>query len=108
MTAPFVTKDVGIRVDVRCVHTFQNVNARLVTRSLFATSVASASPSARSTQACLVSAPRERAPPQSRTGRIGLRCLDFGRDERLRGNGVCVALGKNLFDLGVRAGNDVY
>ena len=26
----------------------------------------------------------------------------------LRGDGVCAALGKNLFDLGVRAGDDVY
>ena len=34
----------------------------------------------------------------------GLRRLGFGRDGSLRGNGVAPALGKNLFDLGVRAG----
>ncbi len=39
---------------------------------------------------------------------IGLRCLGFGRQESLRRNEVCAALGKNLFDLGVRAGDDVY
>ncbi len=39
---------------------------------------------------------------------IGLRCLGFGRQGSLRSNGVFAALGKNLFDLGVRPGNDVY
>ena len=38
---------------------------------------------------------------------IGWRCLGFGRHGSLRSNGVFAALGKNLFDLGVRAGNDV-
>ena len=38
----------------------------------------------------------------------GLRCLGFGRYGRLRGNGVFAALGKNPFDLGVRAGINVY
>ena len=35
---------------------------------------------------------------------IGI-AMDHGN---LRGDGVFTALGKNLFDLGVRAGNDVY
>ena len=39
---------------------------------------------------------------------IGWRCQGFGRQGRLRRHGVLAALGKNLFDLGVRAGNDVY
>ena len=38
----------------------------------------------------------------------GVRCLGFGRHGSLRGHGVFAALGKNLFDLGVRAGNDVH
>jgi len=37
-----------------------------------------------------------------------LRCLGFSRDGSLRGDGVFAALGKNLFDLGVGAGDDVY
>ena len=54
-------------------------------------------------------APRERARLRHR-GEVatGLRCLGFGRRGSLRNNGVFAALGKNLFDLGVRAGNDVY
>ena len=38
----------------------------------------------------------------------GWHCLGFGRQGHLRGHGVFAALGKNLFDLGVRAGNNVY
>ncbi len=38
----------------------------------------------------------------------GVRGLGFGRHGSLCGNGVFAALGKNLFDLGVRAGDDVY
>jgi len=38
---------------------------------------------------------------------IGVRRLGFGHQGRLRGHGVFAALEKNLFDLGVRAGNDV-
>jgi hypothetical protein len=39
---------------------------------------------------------------------IRLRFLGLGRHGSLRGDGVFPALGKNLFDLGVRAGNDMY
>ena len=57
----------------------------------------------------LLGAPRERTRLRHRGEvAIGWRCLGFGRQGRLRGHGVFVALGKNLFDLGVRAGNDVY
>jgi hypothetical protein len=37
-------------------------------------------------------------------------CADWtsAAREALRGHGVFAALGKNLFDLGVRAGDDVY
>ena len=35
-----------------------------------------------------------------------MRCLSFGRDGSLRGTEVFAALGKNLFDLGVRAGTE--
>ena len=57
----------------------------------------------------LLGAPRERARLRHRGEvAIGVRCLGFGRQGRLRGHGVFAALGKNLFDLGVRAGDDVY
>ena len=54
-------------------------------------------------------APRERASLRN-PGAVptGVRCLGVGRHGILRGHGVFAALGKNLFDLGVRAGNDVY
>jgi hypothetical protein len=57
----------------------------------------------------LLGAPRERARLRYR-GKVstGLRCPGFGRHGSLRSDGVFAALGKNLFDLGVRAGNDVY
>jgi hypothetical protein len=59
----------------------------------------------------LLGAPRERARLRHR-GEVatGLRCLGFARHASLRNNnnGVFAALGKNLFDFGVRAGNDVY
>ena len=57
----------------------------------------------------LLGAPRERTRLRHR-GEVatGWRCLGFGRQGRLRGHGVFAALGKNLFDLGVRAGDDVY
>ena len=59
-------------------------------------------------EACL--ARRAPAPASVIRGQFatGLRCLDFGRHGRLRSNGVFAALGKNPFDLGVRAGNHVY
>jgi hypothetical protein len=38
----------------------------------------------------------------------GVRRLVFGRHGRLRGDGVIAASGQQLFDLGVRAGDDVY
>jgi hypothetical protein len=52
----------------------------------------------------LLGAPRERTRFRHR-GEVatGLRCLGCGRQGRLRGHGVFAALGKNLFDLGVRA-----
>ena len=54
-------------------------------------------------------APRERTRLRHRAEvAIGWRCLGVGRQGRLRGHGVFAALGQNLFDLGVRAGNDVY
>jgi hypothetical protein len=57
----------------------------------------------------LLGAARERTHLRNRGEvAIGWRCLGFGRQERLRGHGVFAALGKNLFDLGVRAGDDVY
>jgi hypothetical protein len=37
----------------------------------------------------------------------GVHCLALAYG-RLRGHGVLAALGKNLFDLGVRAGNHVH
>ena len=57
----------------------------------------------------LLGAPRERTRLRNR-GEVatGLRCLGFGRPGSLRGHGVFAALGKNLFDLGVRAGDDMY
>ena len=57
----------------------------------------------------LLGASRKRACLRNR-GEVatGWRGLGFSRQGRLRGHGVCAALGKNLFDLGVRAGNDVY
>ena len=57
----------------------------------------------------LLGAPRERTRLRHR-GEVatGLRCLGLGRHGSLRRNGVFAALGKNPFDLGVRAGNDVY
>jgi len=56
----------------------------------------------------LLGAPRERARLRHQ-GEVatGVRCLGFGRQGHLRGHGVFAALGKNLFDLGVRAGDDV-
>ena len=39
---------------------------------------------------------------------ISLRCPGLGRQGRLRGHGVFAALGKHLFDLSVRVGDDVY
>ena len=56
----------------------------------------------------LLGARRERAPPPSRRGRDRCALPGVGPYGRLRGHGVLAALGKNLFDLGVRAGNDVY
>ena len=58
------------------------------------------------TQACL--ARRARASVIRGEVATGLRCLGFGRYGRSRGNGVFAALGKHPFDLGVRAGNNVY
>jgi hypothetical protein len=58
----------------------------------------------------LVGAPRERTRLRNR-GEVAIgwrRCLGFWRQGRLRGHGVFAAIGKNLFDLGVRAGDDVY
>ena len=57
----------------------------------------------------LLGAPRRRTRLRHR-GEVatGWRCLGCGRHGSLRGNGVFAALGKNLFDLGVRAGTDVY
>src|SRR5437867_5905287 len=58
-------------------------------------------------EACL--APRQRtALPPSRRGRDWLALPGLLPPGRLRGHGVFAALGKNLFDLGVRAGDDVY
>ena len=57
----------------------------------------------------LLGAPRERT--RLRHGgevTIDWRCLGFGPRGLLRCHGVFAALGKNLFDLGVRAGDDVY
>lgn len=62
--------------------------------------------SASSTQA-LFGAPRARLRNRSDVA-TRLRFLGLGRHGSLRGAGVFAALGKNLFDLGVRAGNDVY
>ncbi len=57
----------------------------------------------------LLGAPRERTRLRHR-GEVatGVRCLGFDRHGSLRGHGVFAALGKNLFDLGVRAGNHVH
>jgi hypothetical protein len=56
----------------------------------------------------LFGAPRERTRLCNRGEvAIGVHRLSFGHQGRLRGHGVFAALGKNLFDLGVRAGNDV-
>ena len=57
----------------------------------------------------LLGAPRERARLRHR-GEVatGLRGLGFGRHGSLRSNGVFAALGKNLFDLSMRAGDDLY
>ena len=57
----------------------------------------------------LLGAPRKRTRLRNRGEvAIGWRCPGFGRQGRLRGQGVVATLGKNLFDLGVRAGDDVY
>ena len=56
----------------------------------------------------VLSAPRERALRNRGQVAIGLRCVGLSRHGSLRGDGVFAALGKNLFDLGVRAGDDVY
>ena len=57
----------------------------------------------------LLGAPRERARLRHRGEvAIGLRRPGFGHQGRLGGHGVFAALGKNLFDLGVRAGNHVH
>ena len=57
----------------------------------------------------VLGAPRERTRLRHRGAvAIGWRCLGFGRQGRLRSHGVFAALGKNLFDLGVRARDDVY
>ena len=56
----------------------------------------------------VLGAPRKRARLRNR-GEVAtsLRFLGFGRPGPLCGNGVFAA-GKNLFDLGVGAGDDVY
>jgi hypothetical protein len=57
----------------------------------------------------LLGAARERTRLRNRGEvAIGWRYLSFGHQGPLRGHWVFAALGKNLFDLGVRAGDDVY
>ena len=55
----------------------------------------------------LLGAPRTRLRNRGEVA-TGVRYLGFGRHGSLWGNGVFAALGKNLFDLGVRAGNNVH
>ena len=55
----------------------------------------------------LLAAPRERLRHRGEVA-TAVRGLAFDRDGRLRGHGVFAAFGQNLFDLGVRAGNNVY
>ena len=57
----------------------------------------------------LVGRARARARPASKArSRSISRGVGFSRHGSLRGDRVFAALGKNLFDLGVGAGNDVY
>ena len=52
-------------------------------------------------------APRERTRLRNRGESRPVGAAWASAARRLRGHGVFAALGKNLFDLGVRAGNDV-
>src|SRR3954469_23929983 len=66
--------------------------------------------SVNSTSAVLVA--RRESPARLPSGKVAIGvCSSLALRtaiERLRGHGALAALGKNLFDLGVRAGDDVY